>query len=97
MLSTALTASNHATTNALAVVRITSSTLKTLMMTPSVTLSNPNTTHPLRGNAMNVYSQWFFDYGWLLVTAIGAALGWEIGLKAYLFVLPAVLIAIIGK
>jgi hypothetical protein len=49
------------------------------------------------GNNMNVYSQWFFDDGWLLITAIGAALGWQIGLKAYLFVLPAVLVAIIGK
>lgn len=46
---------------------------------------------------MNLYSQWFFDEGWMLVTVIGAAFGWNFGLKAYLIVLPAVLLAIMGK
>ena len=43
------------------------------------------------------YSQWFFQSGWLVVTALGIGLGWNIGLKGYWVILPLVLLAILGK
>ncbi len=47
---------------------------------------------------MSDYSNWFFnEKGWLYVSAFGAYLGWNIGLKSYFLVLPLVLIAILGK
>lgn len=46
---------------------------------------------------MTAYSQWFFADGWMLVTAVGASLGWAIGLRAYFVILPLVLFAIMGK
>ena len=46
---------------------------------------------------MTAYSQWFFHSGWFLVTALGAYLGLIIGLRAYLIVLPLVLLAIWGR
>lgn len=43
------------------------------------------------------YSQWFFDDGWLFISIFGCVLGMQMGLRAYWFVGPAVLIAILGK
>jgi hypothetical protein len=42
------------------------------------------------GEVMNTYSEWFFSYGWLIVSAIGFGLGLRIGLKAYYVILPLV-------
>jgi hypothetical protein len=47
---------------------------------------------------MHEYSIWYFDMGWLIVTAIGAALAPTIGLvRTYCIIFPAVLFAILGK
>ena len=46
---------------------------------------------------MNAYSQWFFADGWLYVTALGMYLGWAIGIKAHLVIVPLVLLAILGR
>jgi hypothetical protein len=44
------------------------------------------------------FSQWFFSYGWFVVSAIGFALTWRIGLIAgYFFVIPCVVVSIMGK
>jgi hypothetical protein len=46
---------------------------------------------------INYYSQWFFQDGWIVVTALGIGLGWNIGLKGYWVILPLVFLAIMGK
>lgn len=46
---------------------------------------------------MSAYSQWFFSDGWLGITALGAFLGWSVGLRAYIVVVPLVLLAVLGK
>jgi hypothetical protein len=46
---------------------------------------------------MHAYSQWFFDTGWVVVAGVGAVLSVTSGLRAYFFVLPAVILAIMGK
>ncbi len=46
---------------------------------------------------MQEYSQWFYQDGWILVTALGLGLGWTIGLRAYFVILPMVFLAIMGK
>jgi hypothetical protein len=52
----------------------------------------------LEGEEMiNYYSQWFYQDGWILVTALGIGLGWSIGLKGYWVILPLVFLAILGK
>jgi len=44
---------------------------------------------------MNNYSEWFFSYGWMIVSAIGFGLGLKVGLKAYYVILPLVCVALI--
>jgi hypothetical protein len=46
---------------------------------------------------MNAYSQWFFSYGWMIVSAIGFGLGLRVGLKAYYVILPLVCVAVLGR
>ena len=47
---------------------------------------------------MTAYSQWFFSIGWLGISAIGGFLAITRGLIfAYLFVIPCVLFALMGK
>ncbi len=46
---------------------------------------------------MNAYSQWFFSDGWIFITALGATLGWFAGLRAYIVIVPLVLLAVLGK
>ncbi len=46
---------------------------------------------------MSSYSQWFFSDGWLVITALGAFLGWFVGLRSYIVVIPLVLLAVLGK
>ena len=44
------------------------------------------------------FSQWFFNYGWLIVSLIGGALAVRVGLiAAYFFVIPCVIFSIVGK
>ena len=43
------------------------------------------------------YSQWFFDSGWMVITAIGFFLGWTVGLRSYFLIVPLVLAAVIGR
>jgi hypothetical protein len=50
-----------------------------------------------RKKMINYYSQWFYQDGWILVTALGIGLGWSIGLKGYWVILPLVFLAILGK
>jgi hypothetical protein len=46
---------------------------------------------------ISAYSQWFFQDGWLLVSALGVVLGWNIGLRGYYVIIPLVCFAILGK
>jgi len=46
---------------------------------------------------MNAYSQWFFSYGWLIVSAFAYGLGLKIGLKGFYVILPLVFFALVGK
>lgn len=46
---------------------------------------------------MHEYSLWFFADGWKYVTGLGVYLGWTIGLRSYLIILPLVLTAILNK
>ncbi len=43
---------------------------------------------------MTEYSQWFFNDGWIFVTALGAGLGFAFGLRAYLVIIPLVAAAV---
>ena len=43
------------------------------------------------------YASWFFDGGWIWITALGFYLGWTIGFRGYLFIVPIVFAAIIGR
>ena len=45
---------------------------------------------------MNAYSQWFFAEGWLYATGFGLCLGWTVGMKACLVIVPLVLLAVLG-
>ena len=46
---------------------------------------------------MTGYSDWFFLYGWLIVSAIGFGLGLRVGFKAYYVILPLVFVAVLGR